>query len=282
MWVDLLGSSVRYVDAKGIRTRVIEAGDGEPLIMMHGAGGHAEAYSRNVIPLSKHFHVYAIDLAGHGFSDNHATLFGTEATADHLIRFMDAEGIDSAYLAGESMGGATAVRVALDHPERVKKIVFITGAGLQMGEEADRLAAPGRAAFQRLTAAASGNLTRETVRERLAWLFVDPEVSITDELNEVRYQIYSMRAKMPPPPRPLEATPQGLGISITPETLRRIRCPFFFLWTDHNPSMPHQVAEMAHKEMPGSKYHLIHHAGHWPQYEQTEEFNRKVIGFLNE
>jgi len=67
-----------------------------------------------------------------------------------------------------------------------------------------------------------------------------------------------------------------------PELLRQVQAkhPFFFLWTDHNPSMPYQVAEMAHKEVPGSKYYLIKHAGHWPQWEQTEEFNRVVTEFL--
>jgi pimeloyl-ACP methyl ester carboxylesterase len=235
-----MGASVRYVDAGGIRTRCIDAGTGEVLILLHGAGGHAEAFSRNVMPLASDFHVYAVDMVGHGYTDYHPTLFASEAMADHLVRFMDAEGIDSACIAGESLGGAVAVRLALDHPDRVRKLIYVTGAGLQMGEEADRLAAPGREALQRLSAAASGNPTPETIRERLSWLFVDPEASITDELNEVRYRIYARRAALPPPPKPLEPTPRGIGISIDPDTLRRIRCPFFFLWTDHNPSMPHQ------------------------------------------
>lgn len=283
-WVDLLGATIRYVDAKGIRTRSIEAGDGEPLIMLHGSGGHAEAYCKNVIPLSEHFHVYAIDMVGHGFSDDHPSLTGVEATADHVLRFMDAIGASSAYLAGESMGGATAAKIALEHPDRVKKLVYITGAGLQMGEEADRLAAPGREAFQRLSAAAQGNPTRETVRARLSWLFADPEKSITDELNEVRYRIYARRygsGSARPAQRPAgDRGPQNLGISLTPERLRQITCPFFFLWTDHNPSTPWQVAEMAHKAMPGSRFHVIKNAGHWPQYEQPEEFNRLVVEFL--
>jgi pimeloyl-ACP methyl ester carboxylesterase len=291
-WVDLLGASVRYVNAGGIRTRCIEAGEGDLLIMLHGSGGHAEAYAKNVIPLSAHFHVCAIDMVGHGFTDAHPTLTGVEATADHVLRVMDALGERSAFLAGESLGGATAAKVALEHPERVKKVVFITGAGLQMGEEADKLAAPGRESFQRLSAAALGNPTRQSIRERLAWLFYDPEKSITDELNEVRYQIYSRRqaaasrrtpaAQGPQGEVPPPTTPRGIGISLTPERLREITVPFFFLWTDHNPSMPWQAAEMAHKAMPGSKFHVIQHAGHWPQYEQTDEFNKVVIDFLKE
>jgi pimeloyl-ACP methyl ester carboxylesterase len=270
------------VDAGGIRTRCIDAGTGDALIMLHGSGGHAEAFARNVVPLSKDFHVYAVDQVGHGYTDYHPTLFGNDATSDHIIRFMDAEGIDSAFLLGESMGGATSVRVALDHPDRVKKVVYVTGAGLQMGEEADKLAAPGRASFQRLSAAATGSPTPQSIRERLGWLFFDPELSITDELTQIRYRIYARRAELPPAPKPPADAPRGIGINITPELLRTIQCPFFFLWTDHNPSMPYQVAEMAHKEVPGSKYYLIHSAGHWPLWEQTEEFNRVVTVFLQE
>jgi pimeloyl-ACP methyl ester carboxylesterase len=286
-WVDLLGAEVRYYDAKGIRTRAIEAGSGEPLIMLHGSGGHAEAYARNVLPLSEHFHVYAIDMAGHGFSDQHPSLPGSEGIADQVVRFMDALNIDSANLAGESLGGAVSAKLALEQPKRVKRVVYITGAGLVMGDEADKLAAPGREAFQRLSAAASSNPTRETVRDRLGWLFADPEVSITDELTEVRYRIYSRRfgegsIASPGANRPAAGGGGGggVGVNLTPERLREIKAPFFFLWTDHNPSTPWQVAEMAHKQMPGSRFHVIKHAGHWPQYEQPDEFNRLVIDFL--
>ena len=54
-WAGLLGAEVKYYDAKGMRTRAIEAGSGEPLIFLHGSGGHAEAYCRNVVPLSDEF-----------------------------------------------------------------------------------------------------------------------------------------------------------------------------------------------------------------------------------
>ncbi|HZT07988.1 MAG TPA: alpha/beta hydrolase [Chloroflexota bacterium] len=280
IWVHLLGATVNYCDAKGMRTRYIEAGSGEPLIMLHGSGGHAEAFHRNVVPLGEHFHAYAIDMAGHGYTDSHPTLAGTEGIVDHILRFMDTMGIARAHLAGESLGGAASAKLALEHPDRVDKVVYITGAGLEMGEEAAKLAAPGRESFARLSAAALGNPTPESIRARLAWLFADPEKSITDELVDVRYTIYARRAALPKPAATAAPPQQGVGVSLTPERLRQIKQPFFFLWTDHNPSTPWQVAEMAHKEMPGSRFHVIQNAGHWPQYEQPAEFNRLVIDFL--
>ncbi len=281
IWTHLLGASVKFVDAKGMRTRYIEAGSGEPLILLHGSGGHAEAYHKNVVPLGEHFHTYAIDMAGHGYTDSHPDKAGTEGIVDHILRFMDTVGIQRAHFAGESLGGATAAKIALELPDRINKLVFITGAGLEMGEEASKLAAPGRESFSRLTAAATGNPTKETIRARLAWLFADPDASITDELVDVRYTIYTRRAKLAEASAaPAASTQRGVGVALTPEKLREIKVPFFFLWTEHNPSTPWQVAEMAHKEMPGSRFHIIKHAGHWPQYEQPEEFNRLVVDFL--
>ena len=67
IWVDLMGSQVRY-HGKEFKTRVIEAGEGEPLVLIHGVGGHAEAYSRNIVRLGQRFHVMAMDLVWHGFS----------------------------------------------------------------------------------------------------------------------------------------------------------------------------------------------------------------------
>src|SRR5438477_12879373 len=67
IWLYLIGAQVRYAGKK-FRTRIIEAGSGEPLIMIHGVGGHAEAYSRNIRRLSQYCRPMAIDMCWHGFS----------------------------------------------------------------------------------------------------------------------------------------------------------------------------------------------------------------------
>src|SRR5262245_50980332 len=103
IWVDLLGAEVKYYDAGGIRTRAIEAGAGEPLILLHGSGGHAEAYTRNVMPLAEHFRVYSIDMIGHGLTDKPDGDYQAPDYARHIVDFMDAAGIQQAHLAGESL-----------------------------------------------------------------------------------------------------------------------------------------------------------------------------------
>src|SRR4051794_10178115 len=59
-WLGMLGGEVRYYDAGGVRTRCLEAGSGPALVLLHGTGGHAESWIRNVMPLAAHFRVYAL------------------------------------------------------------------------------------------------------------------------------------------------------------------------------------------------------------------------------
>ena len=67
--LDAIAPFERYYDAAGIRTRCFEKGEGKPVILLHGGGGHAETWVRNLIPLSQKFRVLAIDYRGYGSSE---------------------------------------------------------------------------------------------------------------------------------------------------------------------------------------------------------------------
>ncbi len=114
IWVALMGSAVKqtFYRAGAVRTRALEAGSGIPLILLHGAGGHAEAYSRNLAAHAKHFHVYAIDMIGHGFTDRPDVPYQPDDFANHLRDFLDAIGAPSAILSGESLGAMVSIRFA--------------------------------------------------------------------------------------------------------------------------------------------------------------------------
>jgi 2-hydroxy-6-oxo-6-(2'-carboxyphenyl)-hexa-2,4-dienoate hydrolase len=286
-WVDLLGAEVRYYDAGGIRPRAIEAGDGEPLLLLHGVGGHAETYQRNVVPLARGgYHVYAIDFVGHGFSDQPDQDYGVSVFADHVLRFLDAIGADRAHLCGESLGGWTAAWLAIQRPERVGKVILNTAAGLAIADPSPALAAEyqeRRKELRERTLAALDDPTRETVRKRLEWLMADP-ASVTDELLETRFRIYEQPAFRQAQRRywSRDVSLQGDTELLTRERLARITAPTFFLWTEHDPFLPWQVAEQAHQLVPGSYFHVMRDCGHWPQFEDPDEFNRLSLEFLRD
>jgi 2-hydroxy-6-oxonona-2,4-dienedioate hydrolase len=284
IWVDLLSAEVKYYDAGGLRTRAIEAGSGDALILLHGSGGHAEAYTRNVVPLAERFRVLSVDMIGHGLTDKPEGDYQAPDYAKHIVDLMDAAGIERAHLAGESLGGWVACWVALLYPDRVSKLVSITGTGLEVETDAASREhyERGSGELRRLSQQFVQNPTKENLRARLGWLFHDPQRDITDELVELRWAIY----KLPGAEAAVARTGKpGTGPSnpeyrLTPERLREIKAPFLFLWTEFNPSIPIATARRAHEQMPGSRFVELKNCAHWPQWEDPAAFNRAVTEFL--
>src|SRR5215469_2378845 len=193
LWLDLLGAETRFYDAAGIRTRAISAGEGPPLIMLHGVGGCGESFGRNVVSLGKHFRTYALDCVGHGLTDGTDEPLTRKAYVKHLKDFMDAAGIKKAHIIGESLGGWIGAWMAMTHPERVDRLVYCVGAYLKIpieDEAAAKKSAEGRALLIKLTKEAKENPTRETIRKRVEWLFADPAKSVTEELVDLRWALF--------------------------------------------------------------------------------------------
>jgi len=191
IWVAWMGSEVKqtFYRAGSIRTRAVEAGSGTPLILLHGAGGHIEAYSRNLAEHAKHFHVYAIDMIGHGFTDRPDIAYELDDFANHLRDFLDAIGARTAILSGESLGAMVSIRFTTRFPERVQKLVLNTG---MMGSRDEKGREEIRDALERSRAAAGG-VTRETVKRRLEWLMHEPAKSVTEELIDALQDLLAAR-----------------------------------------------------------------------------------------
>ncbi|MEU5879988.1 alpha/beta fold hydrolase [Spirillospora sp. NPDC047279] len=276
LWTDLAATSftVRTVEVGEWSTRVLEAGTGTPLVLMHGTGGHLEAFARNVPALAERFRVIAYDFPGHGRT--------TPATRDleiadyeaHLLGLLDALGLGRVHLSGESLGGWVAASFAAAHPERVDRMVLNTpGGSMATPQVMDRI--------RTLSQAAADDPSPERIRARLEWLMADP-ASVTDELVEVRRAIYarpgfarSMRHLLC-----LQDPEVRRRNMLTPEVLAGIKAPTLVIWTSHDPSGPAGAgAEMADR-IPRGEFRLIEDAGHWPQWEQREEFDRTVRDFL--
>ena len=107
----------------------IEAGNGFPLILLHGNGEDLSYFEHQMKPLAAHFRVIALDTRGHGKSPRGDAPFSIRQFADDLLAFMDRRGIQKAHLLGFSDGGNIAMVFALAHPERVGKLI-LNGANL--------------------------------------------------------------------------------------------------------------------------------------------------------
>ncbi|RLA16150.1 MAG: alpha/beta hydrolase [Gammaproteobacteria bacterium] len=126
----------KFIDVGGVKTCYIEAGEGEPLILIHGGGAGANGYGNwfTCMPLfSKNFRTIAIDMLGFGLTDSPDPAdcdYSQKVRYDHVAGFIKAMGFEKANLVGNSMGGATAMGVAIEYPELCDKLILMGSAGL--------------------------------------------------------------------------------------------------------------------------------------------------------
>jgi 2-hydroxy-6-oxonona-2,4-dienedioate hydrolase len=284
IWTDLSAVSFeqRFRDVKGVRTRSVEAGDGDVLVLLHGTGGHAEAYMRNMKRHSSHFRTVALDMVGHGYSDAPDIEYSMDDYVEHLKDFADTIGAEKISISGESLGGMVAAHFAIRYPERTRRIVMNTGL-LMNRVENDRV---GLRDLLERTRKATGELTREAVRARLAWLMHTPETSVTEELVDIRHAIYSQPGRPQVMRKIMEVIAGGLlddewtAKYSNPEDLRKIECPALILWSRYNPGLQVENAAQALPYLKHGSMVVMEHSSHWPQWEEAELFDKVHIDFL--
>ena len=130
-WLRLAGARSEYVQLGLFRIHYLVGGRGRPLVLVHGLDGRAENWAGLMPALMRHGHrVYAIDLLGFGRSDRPDVDYSIALQADVLNQFFDSQNLPRADLGGWSMGGWVALKFALDHPERVRRIFVADSAGI--------------------------------------------------------------------------------------------------------------------------------------------------------
>jgi pimeloyl-ACP methyl ester carboxylesterase len=269
-----LGARVR---AGGIDTNYLEAGASAgphtPVVLVHGSGPGVSAYAnwRLTIPgLAPHLRVLAPDLVGFGFTDRPAGITYDMGTwVAHLVGFLDALGLERVSIVGNSFGGALAIRTAVEHPERVDRLVLMGAAGLSFP------ITPG------LDAVWGYEPSVENMRALLA-IFADDQALANDELAGVRYRasvepgVQESYASMFPAPRQrwvdALATPEGKVRAIPHQTL--------VVHGRDDRVIPVANAIRLHELIDRSQLHVFGRCGHWTQIERAAEFNQLLVNFL--
>jgi 2-hydroxy-6-oxonona-2,4-dienedioate hydrolase len=266
------------LDAGGIRTRFISSGspDKPLLLLLHGTGGHAEAYSRNFAAHGKHFWTVAIDLIGHGWTDKPDSGYEIADYGAHVLAVLDALGRKEARLSGESLGGWVAAWIALHHPEKVGRLVLNTAGGWTAHPEV-------MARIKRLSLEATRDPNPERIRSRLEFLMHDTS-KVNDDLVETRRAIYaqpgfsSVMEKI----LCLQEMDVRRRNMFSDEDTRRIAAPTLVLWTSHDPTASPEEGKRIADLIPNARYEVMNGCGHWPQFEDPEKFNAIHLGFLLE
>jgi 2-hydroxy-6-oxonona-2,4-dienedioate hydrolase len=267
--------SHRWVSVNGLKTRVLEAGDAEStVIFLHGIGGHLETFCHNIAAHAAHHRVLALDLLGHGYTDKPDGDYEIERYIEHTLGFLDAMNVRKATLAGTSLGGWIAARIAARFPERVDKLSLISSAGLTSHPSVMQK-------LKTLTERASLTGGREGVKMRLEFVLKNPE-ALTDELIDSRHNVYSapdyqrvVRNIMCL--QDMEIRKRNL---LTIEELGRITAPTLIVWTRDDPTATLEDGRRYATSIRGSRFVIFENSAHMPQLEEYERFNELHLSFI--
>ena len=249
------GASEHTVMADGLPVRYLQAGpkdrsDGGTLVLVHGLGGSAENWALVLRELSRGRRVLAVDLAGFGRTPRPVEGMRFSVLVRYLARTLEALGVEHAAVAGNSLGGAVAIRYAAEHPDRVEHLFLLDSAGLLEG--VPPVLEPGdRAEAQELWDVTVGgslpgfvldDLLRETRNpSRMAYLH-------SDEPTDVR------------------------------EDLPRITAPTTIIWGENDRLIPPSYGAALRDAIAGSELILLPDVGHVPQSQAP----RRVVEIIDQ
>jgi pimeloyl-ACP methyl ester carboxylesterase len=254
----------------GYRIHYLEAGSGDPVILLHGTGGEGARWMPTIKGLASNFRIIAPDQIGFGQSDKPLTTYHAGVFAGFLAGFMKAIGVPRATIVGQSMGAAVALHLAVHHPELVERLVLVDGGNYRSASDPP----PPPPNWRDRQIANAGTL--EESREYLKKLYYDHSF-VTDELVEHNlilrlrsaYTIESMQT----------ANARGLG-AVTEEEVRAITAPTLLVWGMNDPLSPVANADKLNAALKNSRKVLIDKAGHYPFLEHADKFNQIVLEFL--
>ena len=278
--IDLLGTETNYYQTKNFRTRVIESGSGTPLILMHGGGGHAETYSRNMNRLAQVCRPMALDFIWHGLSSKPPYKEGNwlEQFTEQVLELLDHIGAEKAIFEGESLGGWICMDIGINHPERVEKLILNTAWGMKMD---NNFSEDDYQAYRETSVNALNNPTHELIRKRLEWLM--PLGGVTEELIELRLELWGKEDTRQALTEYYERlfSPECDEFLFSDDELAKINAPTLLLWTEKNPVAGPEEARRLQSIIKNSELYIIEGAAHWPQWERPEEHDKVVTEFIS-
>ncbi|MFL5952452.1 MAG: alpha/beta fold hydrolase [Gaiellaceae bacterium] len=184
----LPGFEERFAEIRGVRMRYFVAGEGPPLVLVHGLGGAASNWTELAPLLLRRHRVLVPDLPGHGGSSALPGVSGLEPFADRVAAVAEREGMLPAPVVGHSLGGMVVLRLALRRPEAVQAIVLAGAAGLSIGNVWGRqllsvftAVRPGRIAARHRSLVSRSPLLRRLV---FGFVSVADPVGLTDQAVE--------------------------------------------------------------------------------------------------
>lgn len=261
---------------------VAEAGDGPVLVMLHGGGPGASAvanYHQNLAALAKHFRVVLPDQPGFGgsYRPSQEELDGssiTQIAVDALVEAFDQLGIGSFHLLGNSLGGAAAIALAQQHPDRVERLVLMAPGGgwLPFGPTPTE----GQKEMWKYYNGEGPSLKK--MKSFIGVMTAQPKKWV--ETAEARYEASLDESHIEFYHRLNAHFAQRRGMDPLWRDLHLVKSPTLLLWGRDDRTITLEGAQIMLKYIREVQLHVFGSCGHWVQLERQPEFERLVTDFL--
>jgi 4,5:9,10-diseco-3-hydroxy-5,9,17-trioxoandrosta-1(10),2-diene-4-oate hydrolase len=258
----------------GLQLHYQDTGAGEPVVFIHGSGpgasGHSNFKQNYPVFTAAGYRSIVPDLPGYGASDKPDSLYTLDFFVEALSGLLDALDIPRCALVGNSLGGAIALKLALDQPQRVSRLVLMAPGGL-MEKEQYYLQMEG---IQKMGAAfAKGELNDAAGMRRLLSLQLFAPSLISDETVNERVAVVQQQ------PICVLSTMQVPNMSAR---LGELQCPILGFWGMNDKFCPVSGAQTMMEHCRQIRFVLLSECGHWVMVEHREVFNRQCLDFLAE
>lgn len=277
--------SERTIVVAGKPIFIAETGSGPAVVMLHGGGPGASGvsnFSRNIDALAQQFRVIVPDMPGYGRSAkgvDRQDPFGY--LADKIRGLLDELGIETAHLVGNSYGGAAALRLALDTPDRVDKLVLMGPGGIGTTR-----GAPTAGLKSLLSYYGGAGPSRQKLESFIRKYLVYEGASVPDELIDLRYTASIDPEVIANPPL---QRPSGVSALRTlwrmdftrDKRLKDLQTPTLVLWGRDDKVNRPAGGPVLLNSMPNAQLVMTADTGHWMQWERAELFNWLVAEFLS-
>jgi len=273
----------RTVYANGLPVSIVEAGRGDPVLLLHGLGATKASFLPTLIALSKNHRVIAPDLLGHGDTAKPLVRYDAPTFARFVTSLMDALGIERADLIGNSMGGRISLEVAMTTPERVRSVTLLCPAVAFLKRR-------GAVPFVRALRPELGGLVPHRLPHRLVVRSIRTMFSQPDRLPASWYEAGAdefLRVFRTPRGRnALYASMRNIYLDEPMGErgfwvrLERLQQPSLFVWGARDRLVPAAFDRHVRRILPSAASHVLEDCGHVPQFELPEQTHGLIRSFL--
>ncbi len=266
----------QFVTAAGIRTHYIEAGAGDPLLLIHGGGAGADGrsnWAECMAAYAPHMRAFAVDMFGFGdtdMPDPSAAQYTQQTRTRHMIAFIEALGVGPVDLIGNSMGGTTAMGVVLERPDLVRNLVL-------MGSAVNMAPADMAANHAVMAPVLAYDFTREGMRALIKCLTYSYEP--TAEVVDYRY-IRSIRPEAKTANMAAMAWVRQNGLCYTDEQISSIKTRTMVCAGKNDKIVPLRKMYELLDRMPHAWGTIFPNCGHWIMIEYPREFTDITLRFF--